>query len=583
MSHTKMECNASTSSEDSDYEPTLLGKISIPPPIPPSRGVTFSHHSYDSLKRGRNNMMMSSNSLYHTMRRSISMDLGPEGNVQLCRFITRHSAQLPCQVKVLKGFSALPSPLPADGIINLHFIKHSKVVFMTNSTSGDKISVPLNSVAKFSILYDPESDLDKAINGYHYNTVREMMARKPLPMVVQATHTYHGSTAQSSVEEGEILCVKGVKTFLRTKQLRVQNIKGENKHLSERCCSSFTTAPEKLSLPLSSLLKLGINLPATVVTGIVKGRDHSSVLVMEQIAGETCLIASYPAWQFNKQYYFEITSDVDIPVELEKMDLSSKQDLLTATHKLFHSFSNSAVLVVSDTRHARRGLHAELLPGSEQEGVQLVRPINIDGLPFQIPSSIPEHSIATLQSEKMSAPAEDECDDDIYCLLDTITTKSTNKSNESTLMTSKPLSHDLMRCWQDTTAGSTVSKESVPSSSESNVDIVAICVNLTSRVEELSSTYIQQLNSIQLELQSLQSIVINIQKAVQCLQPVQLPINEDHQKNRRNIAKLDCDQVNKKLFCLSISMLYILMYPDCRGAKEIRLARICGSVFESPY
>ena len=468
--------------------------------------------------------------------------LVPEETLKICQFITRHSTQLPCQVKLLETSTAFPQPLPEDRIINLHFMKHSKVVIMRDSASGDMISVPLNSAAKFGLLYNPCSNAKKAMNGYNFHTAREIMATKPLPFLVQATQSYQGSSATTSVVQGEILCIKGVKTFLRSKQLRVQNMQGENKLLSEKCCGSFTTAPAKLSMPLLPLLKFDTELPATVATSVGRERGHSSVLEMERIAGETCLIASYPTWQYTKQHYFEITSDVDISVESVKMDSSLKQDLLTDTQALFHTFSRSAVPIVSEA-HAQRGVSGELLPGEERHGVQLVRPINIDILPFEdsLPTSIASQSHEPIISRvpvKMAAAAVDSESEEIYCVLDAIKPES-HESSESSLMTSQPPSRHPRMSVREQPSG----------------DNDMVWINLMSKVEDMSSAYLQKLNCIQEELQSLQSIVLNIQKTVQHFQPAQPVVNEEHEKNKREIACLDCNQV---IFLFHLTTYYSL-------------------------
>ena len=521
------ECTAHESSDESDdYEPVPIGKVleDHPPPIPPPRGMTFSSNSPPT---GQQTVSLRHESLCHTVRTSISVDLKilrPEGVVQLSEFITRYSALLPCQVKVLEDSPSVPTQSPSDRIINLHFIKHAKVVVVTDTSSDKKLSVPLNSTAKFSIIYDPSSDLDEAMNGYQFDSVKEMLSKKPLPLIVQATRSFQGNTTLSSVENGEILLIRGIKTFLRNKQLRVQNLKGETKQLSEKCSGSFTTDPEQLSLSLSQLLKLDISLPVRAVV-YDKTAGKRSVVVLERIAGETYLIASYPNWLHKE--YFELSSDVTIKVEPVELDSGSRQELIRATHTLFHSFSSSAMPVVWESEDSE-GLYGQLMPGREQEGVQLVRPISIDRV-FPTPESAVEVDVP-------SEGIEDEVtadDDGIYAVLNCVSHDGKSEDNTG---------QDLVS-GQDTIS-SAGSKGSMPSNKDAYSSLNDSLKSLATRVEQLSSTVCQQQTAVLHELHRLQSIVLDLQKEVQSLTLNQPLLDESFEENRRVLATLDCNQVN---------------------------------------
>ena len=546
------------SSDENDYEPAPIGKrlegCLTSPPIPPPRRIAWpcspclAEQGMDSSPHHL--------SLCDSVRRSISLDvklLNCEDTVQLSQFITRYSALLPCQVKLLSVFGGLPMPIPKSRIINLHFIKHTKVAVLTDSSCGKEISVPLNSAAQFSVLYDPHSDLVAAMNGYHFNTVRDMMSTKPLPLIVQATCGYQGSTALSSVEKGEILHVKGIKTFLRTKQLRVENLLRESKHLSEKCSSSFTTAPRHLLLPLSSLLKLGIDLPVTVVTGAgtdVCAKGHA--LVMERMAGETCLIASYPDWHLGELRHFEVSSGLDVEVELVQMDSVSRQELLSSTHTLFHSFSSSIPVYVqgvseskSKTDELRQVYCSQLLPGLEQQGVHLVQPLGIGELPLDYQCIPPSLTVSVNKPVIDGVESDSSEGEDMYmqiAKLDNIT--KPHDRHEGYLQTQQisSIGSDALRCGQSTTHSMGNNSHALTK----NDDALSRNVkDIVRSVHQLSLACRQQQSSILQELQMLRSTVLALQKDVQSLQCKTEPLlyEEHHKENQRILGRFDCTQV----------------------------------------
>ena len=514
-------------------------------------------------------------SLCDRMRRSISLDVKFQshgGTVQLSQFITRYSALLPCQVKLLGDSGGLHMPMPKGEIINLHFIKHTKVAVMTDSTCGKEISVPLNSAAKFSVLYNPHSDFEAAMNGYNFNTAREMMSIKPLPIVVQATCCYQGSTALSSVEKGEILRVKGIKTFLRAKQLRVENLLRESKHLSEKCSGSFTTAPRHLLLPLSSLLKLGIDLPVTVVTGTATAKGPA--LVIERMAGETCLIASYPDWQLGELRHFELSSGLDAMVEVVEMDSMSRQELLSATHTLFHSFPSSIPVHVeevsdskSETDKLRQVLCSQLFPGHEQQGVHLVQPLGIGefSLDNQCIPPVPDVGTSEPLVDREISESESNEGEDIYMQIakpDGI--PESYDRDEGLLQTPQSIRSDALRCGLDATC--TMGNTESHGLTKNDEDIIGNLKSLACSVNQLSLACRQQQSSLIQELQMLHSTVLALQKDIQSLhcslQAETEPLcDEDLPENRRILARFDCTQVHMNCACdiHSIRIQYFIL------------------------
>jgi hypothetical protein len=85
----------------------------------------------------------------------------------LNELLIKYSKNLPLKVRVSKGFLGVSeeTAINTDDILKLHFMKHSKVVVME---TGERVnlSVPLSSYLKFSILYDPNNNLQEAMKGF---------------------------------------------------------------------------------------------------------------------------------------------------------------------------------------------------------------------------------------------------------------------------------------------------------------------------------------------------------------------------------------------------------------------------------
>ena len=128
--------------------------------------------------------------------------------------------------------------------LNVHFAKQTTVTVIENA-QGNKIKVPLNSALKFSILYNAEADLKKSMEGYTFNSVKDILAQKELPKVVYVNQTCKTSNPSHSVTKGELLVLQSVKHGrFGGQSLVCESIQTkQRKRLSESCHGVFTTNP----------------------------------------------------------------------------------------------------------------------------------------------------------------------------------------------------------------------------------------------------------------------------------------------------------------------------------------------------
>lgn len=72
---------------------------------------------------------------------------------------------------------------------------------------GENYSLPLHSSATVGALYSPDGDVKKALKGYSFKTVGDLVACSIPPKVVGVRKTYRSHQAISSVNATEILII----------------------------------------------------------------------------------------------------------------------------------------------------------------------------------------------------------------------------------------------------------------------------------------------------------------------------------------------------------------------------------------
>ena len=324
------------------------------------------------------------------MRMSIISKLQPPDEpIQLKEFIVRYSTSLPMQVRVENGYCSDATDLliANDEKFNFHFIKHTKVITVTDMKGVEMFTLPLNSSIEFGLLYNPNNNVEEAEAGFLFETAGSIMAMKSLPHVVCATRAYYGSKPQMSVSENEVLIVKEVKPGPRGKgkSLIVHSLYHGEKILSEKCAGSFTTIPRRNKLTISEMLQHSIPFPQSAI--MFQDREIDSFLplsminspvILKKLKGETSVIATGPSVDDGEMTtMFQFASDLDIQVQPVSLDESEQRKLRVETRKLFESFDVSNVQLFSDQPSSRAYelqslLNKKVLHEEKMDGIQLM-------------------------------------------------------------------------------------------------------------------------------------------------------------------------------------------------------------------
>ena len=275
-------------------------------------------------------------------------------SVTLRELVTQYKHQFP----LLMSISRLENPVGSDisikkgQLLYVHFHKEFYTVDIKTS-DGVKYKVPLRSSLSCSVLYQPRNNVRRAKSGYVFRNVSEIICAKPLPKMLYVEVGYLSPNGEeiSSVEEGEILIVNGVRSRNKVKVLECMDINtSEVKHLKEMCNATFSTKSVHLKVDLSEVIQ-HLSLPVPVVFCVSDDSQLSSELVCT-ITGKSLsqsVITSFyenHLYDNNFQEVIEIVTDALVKVKVISLSASEKSELEKSTFFLLKRFSPAVVTEV---------------------------------------------------------------------------------------------------------------------------------------------------------------------------------------------------------------------------------------------
>ena len=387
-----------------------------PPPLPPPRLVSPLTRSQthtalvdqpptsanvtpntSPILKPRNRLASSVKAALRQNLSTKSLKPPPNEPVQLSQFATRYPNSLPVRVQVRNGFCSRSTDLSIsqNEHFNLHFIKHTKVVTMRDGEGKQEYAIPLNSMLEFGLVYDPHHNEEEAKKGIHFETAADIMSMKPLPKVIRATKSYDGSFPDASVKANELLIVQGVQSASfpgRGKILQVHSLNYGRKNLSEKCMGGFTTRPQDVHIPLSTMVQFHFSFPQKAIifgdreveSSLPVNMDKSSV-ILEGYSGETSIIATtidYDMYAKNAPI-LEFLSDLDVQLQVLTLAEGEEARLAENTLTLYRSFTSYSPQVYMEKTSSRACalqslLYKKVAKGRQPDGIQLVWPILLD-------------------------------------------------------------------------------------------------------------------------------------------------------------------------------------------------------------
>ncbi|XP_064395371.1 uncharacterized protein LOC135342551 isoform X2 [Halichondria panicea] len=319
--------------------------------------------------------------------------------MSLCEFVRDHGQELPLRVRVDEGFCGSDERfiISTGDVYNFHFLKKVKVASIADA-GGVHFSVPLNSSVKFGMLYNPDNDFRKSIQGYSFETVAALTVAKVCPKLVLSKTECLCTDPKSSVEANELLLITKVgKTALKRRPfIKVVNLRNkQEKTLYDECEGNFTTTPVALQMFLPELLEyLTDSLPLQAMLYVTNETQAESefpldltteMITLTHTSIETSIVATTYWGDDETGLTEEDFMPLAIPLELEieitvLKDESEAEDLYSNTTTLLNTFDPLKVKDMADARTdqmAQTRFYKNVRKGYETSGMQLEKPTRI--------------------------------------------------------------------------------------------------------------------------------------------------------------------------------------------------------------
>lgn len=339
----------------------------------------------------------------------------PPHLVSLSTYASSSESQFPKRVRISKGV-VYPSGGMAVSVgheLNLHFLKRVKVVLMQDSR-GNSYVLPLQTSIRASIVYDPSGSEKISSKDSKFKSAGDIMNLKHIPLVIAATKKYNAGSS-SSVEGGEILIVRGIKTNSNSGRcLKVQSINGTKKLLNENCAANFTTKPSLTRLSMQELFNSKIQLPQKAILHVPptfqQGTILPSVITFSQYTTATSVIATdaFLLADTVPTRVLELSSNLDIELQ-ETVGVSEivEVKLLQTTKSIFQSFDPSKTTHCFDVprtvmHELQCALYKSLSTINPSFGMELIKPNKAKSHPLHTPlasSTITDDFVDASQTE----------------------------------------------------------------------------------------------------------------------------------------------------------------------------------------
>ena len=328
----------------------------------------------------------------------------------------KHQHEFPLRVKVSSGiFGSTEQETFSDGdLLNLHFVKQSRVAVI-EKYGGRCVKVPLNSAAQFGVLYNPEKNSKGAQIGYEFRTAHQLMAQKVMPRIVCALQKCQGSTAESSIEENDILIIDEVKSSrpFGSKHIlctQINDGKMTKKKIPDNCVGCFSTKPSYVKLFLPEIIH-HFDLPVQVIVFLTAGYSSDDnilqigeIVTIAKVDIEKNVIATSALEDDpNSSPFPTVQQDdscssplFDIPIGIPVMEvqiIEPKEDecekLYEDTRELFENYNP-----LDKERQIKIGAGDDLYytavrDDSQDVGVELIAPESIYSVPSNTPAYKP--------------------------------------------------------------------------------------------------------------------------------------------------------------------------------------------------
>ena len=333
-------------------------------------------------------------------------------------YVSFHSTQLPKRVKVTRALSSDTNKvsLCVGDALDLHFVRKVKAVEVVDG-SNTSFLIPMNSVAKLSIFYDPFGVEKMAGLGFCFKTAGAIMDLRTPPAVVATQQTVQGGDPESSLVKGEILVVHGVRNLFHGRLLKVFSLDTKSvKFLDENCDGSFTTDPACIRMTLSQIYENSILLPQkailhptnaiitdTVPDSLSKNAVTLKKFTIHKFVVATPILCKREGSSVESDLLLDVDASVNIDIEEVEMAEEKQKVNLQVAQKLINSsaykFSVPYLDFPDSFLHAAQCALLANLESKSPYGAKILPPHNIS-----VPADISTHQENSPRSNTKSNP-----------------------------------------------------------------------------------------------------------------------------------------------------------------------------------
>ena len=329
--------------------------------------------------------------------------------MSLQQLVAEYGDKVPIQIRVLKGYcgNTPRTTISRGDTYNVHFVKCTQVVTVRNA-SRDQYSIPINSAIKFGMIYDPENNRKKAMQGYTFHRVADITALHQLPKVISLEREVSNEGEDSEESITDVLIVKGIQKFKVSgkKCLSVFNLEAKTEEiLPDSYCRSFSTKPSSIMIHLPDIIEHVVNpFPGDAImeidyalacqsAGDLEMADLPDSLFSKAVkiygcCTETTLVSSMVVETDPARSDTGVL--IDIPITEEELcdievavvhirDDDEIQRLNDCTRSMLETFNPMKIMsckdAISEVSYATQSLlyHA-IRPGCEKLGVEILEP-----------------------------------------------------------------------------------------------------------------------------------------------------------------------------------------------------------------
>ena len=200
------------------------------------------------------------------MKVASALTTAPPVPLTLSQFATTFSNSLPQTVRLEGGYSDViaDTVLRNGDILNVVQLKNVSVAAIQENGGHSTVMTSLSSNVRISIIYAPDNNLNRAMEGTTFKTVRQLLQAKILPKAVGVLEAWKND--DTFIDLSDVLILRWKVRRVRKAGLLVFSTKYKmDVFLPESCNALFSTAPDMVTLPLSEITSLIPDLlPLTV-------------------------------------------------------------------------------------------------------------------------------------------------------------------------------------------------------------------------------------------------------------------------------------------------------------------------------